>query len=327
MGKLKNYFNRLLGKVNLLWHSLFIGMKNADVLMTTSQKNNDASGYEIPETGGGGVYKDLLEQKVTQEVEELRYASYHVAKESKKYRYIGNGNAVKKSDSQLKEKHVKIDESDNLNVVLIHDNKVVCEDVYTILKEVDTKENKKNRNDYNIKIIRDLVPRFYIEDYVKKVVVKDAEENYVIDLYCSKYPRQFNERKDRAFLSEIKRIKDGFKNSDILDFKKISWVTTNTWGADDWLTYSFIDFEFNQIVEFDGHYIIRFGCKADVFGEDLLDKIYCATADEKYQKKTAKKNNVIQLVKMETDEYLVPDAFDLNKIKTIDFSIENKNNK
>ena len=96
MGKIKDNFRRLLGNVKILWHSLFMGMRSADSLLTTSQTNNDGSGYEIPENGGGGVYKDLLEQKVTQEVEELRYVSYHVANESKKYRYIGNGNAIKK---------------------------------------------------------------------------------------------------------------------------------------------------------------------------------------------------------------------------------------
>jgi hypothetical protein len=327
MGKIVNKLNRLLGYFKVFWHSLFIGMKNADALMTTSQTNNDASGYELPENGGGGVYKDLLEQKVTQEVEELRYVSYHVAKESKKYRYVGNGNAIKKSESQLKERHVKVDESDNLEIVLIQDNNIVCEDVFTTLKEVDKKENKKGREDFIIKIERDLVPRFHIEDYVRKVVVKDAGENYVLDLYCSKYPRQFNEKKDKAFISEVKKIKNGLRNSDVLDFSKISWVTTNTWGADDWLHYSFNEFEYYDIVEFDGNYIIRLGCQAVVFGEDLLDKIYSETADMKYKNKEPKKNNVIQLFQPENHDYVISDKIDLDKIKTINFSIDNIDNK
>lgn len=324
MGKLKVIFNRLLGSCKILWHSLFIGMKNADTLLTTSQTNNDGSGYEIPETGGGGVYKDLLEQRVTQEVEELRYASYHVAKESKKYRYIGNGNAVKKTDSQLKERHVNVDESDNLSIVLIQDNNIVCEDVYTVLNEVDTKINKKCRSDYYVKIVREGVPRFYIEDYVKKVVVKDAGDNYVLDLYCSMYPRQFNERKDKAFLSEVKKIKQGCLNNDVIDFQRISWVTSNAWGVDDWLQYVFIDFEYYDIIEFDGNYIFRFGCKAETFGENLLDKIYSVSADEKYKKKEAKKKSVIQLFQPEEKEYKVSNTIDLEKIETVNFSLENE---
>lgn len=327
MGKLKNTFNRLLGSCKILWHSLFIGMKNADTLLTTSQTNNDGSGYEVPETGGGGVYKDLLEQRITQEVEELRYSSYHVANESKKYRYVGNGNVVKKTDSQLKEKHVIVDESDNLPIVLIQDNNVICEDVYTILKEVDVKDNKKTRSSYNVIIVRDIVPRFYIEDYIKKVVVKDAGDNYVVDLYCSMYPRQFNEKRDKAFLSEVKKIQKGVLNNDVIDIQRLSWVTSNAWGADDWLHYVFTDFEYYDIIEFDGNYIFRFGCKAEVFGENLLDKVYSASAEEKYKKKEVKKNAIIQLYKPEDNNYTLAKSIDLKKVESVNFSIENEKDK
>jgi hypothetical protein len=314
---------KLLGKVKLLWHSLFIGMKNVDVILTTNQTNGNNSKYEIPENGGNSVYADLLQEKVTQAVEELRYVSYHVANESKKYRYIGNGNAVRKTDSQLKEKHVIIDESDNLDILIIQDNKIICEDVLTLLKEVDTTNNKKVRNDYVIKINRELVPRFYIEDYVKKVVVKNAEDNFVLDLYCSMYPRQFSEKKDRSFINELKRIKNGYRNSDILDFTQISWVSFNAWGSDDWMRYEFEDFEFYDIIEFDGNYIIRLGCKSNNFGFNLLDKIYSASADKKYQQKEMKKGAVIQLFKPDKEEYNISDDINLDKIKSIDFFIEN----
>ena len=322
-----NFFNKLLGNCKILWHSLFMGIKNADVLITTNQKNNDASGYEIPENGGGGVYKDLLEQKVTQEVEELRYVSYHVANESKKYRYVGNGNAIKKNESELKERHIKVDESDELPIVLIQDNNVVCEDVYTLLKEVDVKDNKKQRSEYTVKIVRDFVPRFYIEDYITKVVVKDANDNYVLDLYCSQYPRQFNEKKDKAFLSEIKNIKNGKIKNDIIDFQKISWVSSNAWGCDDWMHYVFSDFEFYGVIEFDGHYILRFGCKSESFAVNLLDKIYSDSARKKYEAKAKKKDAVIHVFKPEEEKYELPSTIDLNKIETVNFSIENNTQK
>lgn len=327
MSKTNNIFKSMLGKFKLLWHSLFMGMRNVDVILTTNQTNGEGSSFEIPENGGGGVYKDLLEQKVTQEVEELRYVSYHVAKESKKYKYVGNGQAVKKTESQLTEKHVNVDESDNLPIVLIQDNNIVCEDVYTILKEVDKKEDKKTRSDYNIIIVRDVVPRFYIEDYIKKVVVKNAGDNYVLDLYCSMYPRQFSEKKDKAFLSEVKRIKKGVLNSDIIDIQRLSWVTSNAWGVDDWLHYVFTDFEYYDIVEFDGSYIFRFGCKAEIFGENLLDKIYSASADKKYKKKEAKKNRIIRLYEPEKEKHGIPSNIDLNKLSEVTFDIENVNKK
>ena len=214
---------------------------------------------------------------------------------------------------------MKIDETDELPIHLIQDNNLVCEDVYAILKEVDIKDKKKHRSEYTLKFMRDFVPRFYLEDYITKVVVKDASENYVLDFYCSKYPRQFNEKRDKAFLSEVKKIISGNIKSDIIDFQKVSWVTSNAWGMDDWMHYVFADFEFYDIIEFDGHYIFRFGCQSELFADNLLDKIYSNSANEKYKTKAKKKSSTIQIFKPEKEKYEIPSTIDLNNIETIDF--------
>jgi hypothetical protein len=311
--------------IQLFWHSLFFGMKGVDSVLTTNHKSQNGFSVEAPDDSGGGVFKDILEQKVTQEVEELRYASYKVAKESKKYRYIGNGKVVKKTETQLSEKHGSIDESDNLPLILIQDNSLICESVLTSLSEVNKKENKKIFHDYNIKIKRDILPRFRIENYVKKLVLKQSDGNYVIDLYCSKYPGQFSERKDRPFLSELERVKNGVvRNSDIFDFNEISFVTSNAWGVDDWFRFSFIDFELYDIFEYDGNYIIRLGCQSNVFMENLLDKVYSESAEKKYEIKEAKENVVIDFnVYTNTDNYKIQDDINLDNLENIVFSIEN----
>ena len=124
----------------------------------------------------------------------MRYASYKVVSESKKYKYIGNGKATLKTSNQLNEKHCKVDESDNLPIILIQDNDLICADTYSILCEVNERKNKKVNSDYTLKFKRDIYPRFFIEKYVKKIVVKQTETNLVIDLYCSIYPKQYSER-------------------------------------------------------------------------------------------------------------------------------------
>lgn len=321
-----SFLKKTVAYIKLLWHSLFVGMRNADVMMTTNQKTHDGSGFEIPDNaGGGGVFKDILEEKVTQEVEELRYTSYRVANESKKYRYVGNGKVVKKTESQLAERHVDIDESDNLPVILIQDNSVICEDVYTSLKEVGKKKDKKNFHDYTLKVKRDIFPRFRIETYIKKLVLKQADGNYVLDLYCSKYPSQFNEKKDKSFISELKNIQSGkVRNSDILDFTEISFVTTNAWGVDDWFKCSFNEFEYYDILEFDGNYVIRLGCQSNIFMENLLDKVYSESADKKYQNKEARENAVLDFADyVKTNSYVVPDTINLDSLENVSFSIEN----
>lgn len=319
-------FKKIYKKIKLFWYSLFFGMKGVDNLLTTNQKEQNGSILEISEDGGGGVFKDILEQKVTQDVEELRYTSYKVANESKKYRYIGNGKVVKKTETQLTEKHGLIDESDNLPIILIQDNSIICEDILTSLNEINQKENKKVFYDYKLKIKRNILPRFRIENYIKKLVLKEADGNYVIDLYCSKYPSQFSERKDKSFLSELKKIQNKeVRNSDILDFEELSFITNNAWGVDDWFKFSFLDFEYYDIIEFDGQYIIRMGCQSNIFMENILDKIYSKSAEEKYSKKEVKENNFIELSTfLQTEEINIPKDIDLDILENIKFSIDNK---
>ena len=321
-----NFFKKIVSNIKLFFHYLFVGMKNVDTLMTNNQKNDDGSGYEVSDSAGGGVFKDVLEQKVTQEVEELRYASYEVAKKSKNYRYVGNGRVVKKSDSQLSLKHGFLDTSDDLPIILVQDNKMVCDDVLTVLNEVNEEKNKKIFKDYTIKIKRDIFPRFLIEEFVRKLVVKQADGNYVIDLYCSKYPSQFNEKRSRAFLSELKKIKNGnIRNSDILDINEISFISSNAWGVDDWFLFEFNEFELNCITEFDGNYIIRFGCQAKTFMHNILDKVYSKSAEEKYQNKAMKENAIINLGSFINDkDYTVPEEIDLDALEKVEFSIEKK---
>lgn len=318
------FLKKILYNIKLFFHHLFLGMKNVDTIITSNHKSEDGSGYILSDDSNGGIFKDILEQKVTQEVEELRYASYEVAKKSKNYRYIGNGKVAKKTKSQLSLKPGFLDESDNLPIILVQDVKMVCDDVLTVLNEVNEEKNKKVFKDYNIKIKRDIFPRFLIEEFIRKIVVKQADGNYVIDLYCSQYPSQFNEKRSRAFLSEIKKIKSGIiRNSDILDINEISFITSNAWGVDDWFLFSFNDFELNSIIEFDGNFILRFGCQAITYMENILDKVYSKSAEEKYQNKTMKENAVIHLNSfMKPEEYAISEIIDLDALAKVKFSIE-----
>ena len=323
MKKIKN----ILLNIRIFWYSLFKGLKNADNLLTTNQSHQSAIGIEIPNNEDAGVYKEKLQQKVTQEVEELRYSSYKIANESKKYKYIGNGEVKKKTNTELTEKHGLIDERDNLPIILIQDNNLICEDVLTTINEVNESKNKKITNDYTIKIKREILPRFLIEKYIKKIVLKESDTNYVIDLYCSKYPKQFNTRKDKPFISELEKIKNKeVKNSDILDFEEIKFTTSNAWGVDDWYSFILNDFELYDIIDFDGNYIIRLGCKSKLFMNNLLDNIYSKSAEKKYNNREKKKNVTANLVSY-FDNNKEKDFFNdlkLENLKNVELSVDNK---
>lgn len=321
-------FKRIAFYLKVFWYGLFFGMKRVDKLMTGSQKDINDSVFEITDDGGGGVFNDIFQQKVTQEVEELRYSSYEVAKQSKKYKYVGNGNVIRKT-SELTEKHCYIDETDNLQILLIQDNLLICEDVLSTLNEVGNDKKKKIHNDYTLKVQRSIVPRFRLEEYVKKFVLKLSDGNYVIDLYCSKYPRQFSERKDKSFLSELKKIKNGeIRNSDIFDFEKISFITSNAWNVDDWYRFVLNDFELYDIIDFDGSYVIRLGCQSENFMENILDKIYSESAESKYNNKEKKEGATANIINYQKEEdYEIPDENILENLENVKFLIENKDKK
>ena len=323
--KKMNLWDKLVfyGRTSL--HALFSGLKGADALLTSNQKPANGSGIEIPDEGGGGVYKDMLEQKVTKEVEEVRYTSYKVANESKKYRYVGNGEAVKKTSSELTEKHTVVDESDNNPIVLIQDNSLITEGVLETIKEVDKKKDKKIKSNYIVKINRDFIPRFFLEQYLKKVVVKSFDEDrYILDLYFSMYPRQFSARTDSFFLNEIKKIKDEGVRSDLFDIKSIGFVTFNAWGSEDYREYLFEDCELLDIITFDGNYVAKTLCSGSIINNDLLEKVYSKSAEDKYKNKAVKKGGAIILpLSNEKNDFIVPGKNHLEKVKNVNFSIEN----
>lgn len=317
-------FKKIYFYLRVFWYGLFFGMKKVDNILTTNQRDLNDSVFEVTDDGNGGVFNDIFQQKITQEVEELRYSSYEVAKQSKKYKYVGNGKVIKKN-TELNEKHCSVDESDELEIILIQDNLLICEDVLSTLNEVDNEQNKKIHNDYTLKVERNIVPRFRIEEYIRKFVLKLSDGNYVLDLYCSKYPRQFSERKDRSFISELKRVKNGLiRNSDIFEFDKISFITSNTWGVDDWYRFVLNGFEFYDILEYDGNYVIRLGCQSEIFMENILEKIYSESADKKYKNKEKKENTTTNIIIYQNnDDCVIPDKNILDNLENIQFSVDN----
>ena len=59
----------------------------------------------------------------------------------------------------------------------------------------------------------------------------------------------------------------------------------------------------------------------------MLDKIYSDSARKKYEAKAKKKDAVIHVFKPEEEKYELPSTIDLNKIETVNFSIENNTQK
>ena len=230
------------------------------------------------------VYKDLMKEQVTEKVRELRHEMYFSERESYHYEYKGGGLAEKKG---LFDYSGEYENSDGHKLSILQPNILDNGKLFEgkNLKEILINATKTAREyKYTISIERDFIPRFKLEEYTNRLVVKKIDdENVILDFYTTIYNSQFN-RIHKPFLNEIERLKNGDLRSEIIDFKKASFISFNAYGTDDLMFYSFKDFKFIGVTEFDGNYVLKFDAKIETYGEDLIKEFY----DEK----TAEKNRI-----------------------------------
>lgn len=238
------------------------------------------------------VWQDLLKGELTQRVIDLRYETAHADRESKKYQYIGGGNAKKRN---IFEYNGNIENSNNLDIFLVQENH---EDIATL-----TNSEKAIRT-YRLKITYDFISRFRLDAYTKKVVIKKDNNRYVVDFYVSKYLEKYN-NEHKFFMAEINRVVSGDRRSDILLIDKLSFCTFNSFGIPDGVSLSFNNFEFLSIVEYDGNFILRF--KSDLENtSDYIDSVYDEKSEKKFlnkdKRETFKENFSVIDEKIRTNE-------------------------
>lgn len=269
--------------VKTFWTGLFWGMKATEDSMFKGNTDAIPGSAIIQEINDKRVSKALLKGEVTQEVEELRYRTYKVDRESKQYEYIAPTLAFKREKQDSK--FVSYENADNLEIITIQPNEAIVEDILETLKYVG---GHGKRSEYIIKIKRDFYPRYKIEEYTKRLVVKKLDETHaILDFYVSKYPND-KDFKSKGFVREIEKIRDEKIKSDVIDIKNVSFITTHSFKLDDMLEFEFDNVWFRTIVEYDGHYIIRFKSRILKNGIDLTDQYYSKTMDEKYKNKVKK---------------------------------------
>ena len=293
-----NILKRLYRRINAYWVGLFYGMKNTNDTVFTQVGIDNAVGTTIQQqVTENRVSKDLLKGEVTQQVEELRYRTYRVDRESKKFEYFSPTKAIRfdKQDS----KHVKYDNSDGLELITIQPNHPLVENVFDATKDIDftnaeLTDEQGNvsinvgdfsvRNEYKIKIERDFAPRFRLEAYTTRLVVKklDDNDNVILDFYVSKYPQE-RDMKSIYFVNEAEKIMNGYRQSDVIRMDRVAFVTSHAYGLDDMIDFRFDHVYFKDILEYDGHYVFKFKAHAYVNGKDLTDEYYSDSMAEKYE--------------------------------------------
>ena len=312
-------------KIKIFFHYLFIGMRTADNEMSTGAKSGASDGTSIEQKKEqDNLYAALLRGEVTQEVREARHEMYYAERKSHDYIYNGGGHAKKLND--VFDYEGSVENSDGHKVVLVQDNyqdqasiddygideglvKESGSSVYSTIKMEDIA-----KKEYTVKITRDFIPKFRIEEFIKKVVVKDFGEKRILDIYVSKYPAQFD-RRSRMFVNMMHEIYEGYTRSEIIDFKTLSFISKNAYGTDDLKLYVFDNFEFRDIIDYDGNYVLRFLCDVDTNGEDLIEEFYDESAAKKSEERAPRKGATLDF---ETAaEIAARDSYDTDTAKNL----------
>jgi hypothetical protein len=272
----------------------------------------------------GTLMDSLINGEVTEEVQNLRWRIYKILEESEKYTSTINGYdsegvadvTTKKRSLTNQLSKVKVDQYDKypLEMVITNDEVtisiddsmyndfIIAYDKPVIIKDEVTGEEHAelgeiSSNDYfastksekPITIERKIHPKFYIENYASKLNVRVIDsEKRLLEFYVSKYPDEMN-RNTGFFINEIKKSMDNPITSSTLEIDEVKFITYKVIGADDFLEFNYRIEKFDKIVEFNGHYVIKFIGSVIVNGENILEKYKREDLDKKYDNKEKKK--------------------------------------
>lgn len=199
-----NKFTKWLYRV---FYSLPFGIKAADKELVGGAGNELGDGTEITkEVSDERVAKHLLKGEVTQEVEDLRYRTYLVDKESDKYKYVANGIAEKMVDtvsggSQKGKYH------------FTQENRMLCS---SVLEGMNDFEKSTDIGKRLLEISYRGFSRFRIENLALSIEVKtngdECQSTFAFNTVG-------NVPKERSFVRELSKMSDGsgYRNAEIED--------------------------------------------------------------------------------------------------------------
>lgn len=308
---MKRVFIYIWRKIVIGWTLLFYGLKGADnVIMNHNVEDPDAGLHQMIK--GGGVMNDLLEQRVTKEVEELREKHYRIIKEADKFDTSSikmtideDGNPVFTTDRLHKKtkadfmKHSAVLNEENLPIKTIQDNKKFEKKRSILNYDEDTSELNipTGLYDYDTTLTierNNIVPRMYLEKFVTKMVVREQNNpnRAFVDFYLPTMASQFG-KIDAILISNLYTMFET-KNlrSDLIDFLSIEWYSDKAWNSPDVCLFKYDDIKPVNINVFDGNFVITFDCNIKANGQYLAEKYMTKEMDEKYEKMEAKSDSV-----------------------------------
>lgn len=268
----------------------------------------------------GQLADSLINGEVTQEVLNLKWRTYKILKasegmSSKIIGYETDGTPIvetKKIGKKAGLKKIKLDPNDKYSLEMVIDNseivlsgneamdnehislldEVMVND--TILGQTATHGSIESdeyfitsKTERPIKITRDVLPNFYLENFTKKLNVRTiSKDKRLLEFCVSIYPDEYN-RTSRLFLSAVKKLING-QTQTMTDIKKVEFVSYKSLGVNDYLEFEYEIESFDKVVEFNGFYIIKFIGKVKKNGVDIFEQHKVDTLEKKYENKEKK---------------------------------------
>ena len=266
----------------------------------------------------GTLADSLKEGKITQETLNLKWRTYKIIKATDGLRteitgYDDDGMPITKTvrvDKKRSLRKISVDSFDTYDLEMVLDNSPITTsgndimssniELYDEIKinDDDTATHgeisgieyfAKNKNELPITILRETLPKFELETYTKKLNVRIISDNKrLLEFYISKYVDEDN-RTTRLFISDIKKTIENPRNSTILDIKEVGFITYKTIGIDDFLEFQYKILSFDKIIEFNGHYVVKFIAEVIINGRDILEEHKQDELELKYKNKEKKK--------------------------------------
>ena len=300
-------FKKIKTNIQILWHSLFRGMSSADNIIN-APIGSESSTEIVQQIRGGGVFDDMLQQEETQRVKELRDKHYRVLREADKLdtsgiKIIGEdeeGLIFTIPDDGLKKKtkldfmkHPPVYNEEGFQLRTIQDNKHIAKYSNFNIDTSNIFNTSLTNYDTTLEIKRDgITPRFEIEKYVKRMVVRMKDSRAYVDLYLPTEASQFG-KVDAILISNLYKIwEEKNLRSDLTDFEEMWWYSDKAWNSDDICLFKYNDIQFVGVNIFDGNFVFTFNCNVVEDGTDLTAKYRTKELDEKYASEAPKSESV-----------------------------------
>lgn len=259
-------------KIKSYFYGLFYGLKQAENEMFVS-KNSSMSDTNITcQIKDRNVGKDLLKGEVTQEVEDLRYSTYAVYRESGNYEYVGDGVSVKKEKGNI----------DLNNFSFIQRNKIFCKGLNESFNEENVEE------EFTLKFVYNDVSRFKLERYVEYITIN-------FNNGISKISLRFNKSFDintpitKMFYNELMKIEtENIKQTAFYNnISSLCFTTYKAQGEDDFVMYMFSNLKYKSHDVYQDYIVVTYFTD-NYFREDLTQKFFSKNQQERYELNTVK---------------------------------------